>query len=343
MKINALLVCAVGSDATSYYRGIVPFKMLEKQVDDLTVTVMETDQAVDPNRLRCADILIMQRPVLQWHLNLMVDAQIMGIPIWVDYDDDFRSIGEDNPAIQAYAASGELISECFKIADAVTVSTPLLKESFKDLNENIFIVPNSFDDSLLPKKKENQRSSGEKIVLWRGGSSHLDNLVDVVGSVKKHVEKHPDWVWVFMGINPRLITREIPKEKFRHVPFSSTISYLNVLNNTQPDIVMIPLVDNHFNRCRSNNGWVEASFANAAVLAPNWDTWDQPGITNYTDSNGFHQGLEYLMSCSDIRDKSTRAWEFIKENLLLSKTNELRWDIMNKLNNFVRRPTKWLG
>jgi len=72
------------------------------------------------------------------------------------------------------------------------------------------------------------------------------------------------------------------------------------------------------------------------VLGPNWEEWMKPGITNYVASGDkptdFGDRLNDLLNMSDDERAKLRSasWNYIKNNLLLSRVNYQRRGIFEK-------------
>jgi hypothetical protein len=332
-RFRLLTICGDDSDATSFYRGLGPLSVLERQVPWLDVLRFWTPFECNENRLRTVDGVFIQRPSIAPHLDIVRSAKLLGVPVWIDLDDDIFSIPDDNPTQQLYSMNNyaHFAAECMKLADVVTVSTEALKTAFSRFSTNIQVIPNAFDDYFFSKwKRERDPARGKPVVLWRGSNSHDYDLLKIVGSVRPYAEKHPEWHWVFLGHKPWVLTQDLPKEKWNHVGWNSSVAgYLNTLNRIQPTIVIVPLVDHGFNRCKSNIAWIEGTFANAAVIAPRWESWDRPGVVRYDSASDFSKTLhDCLAGGVDLKWHVTESWKDIRENLVLTKVNRKRFEIL---------------
>lgn len=282
-------------------------------------------------------IQLLIRPWNQRFASLMYISEINGVPVWSDFDDDYLAIPEHNrayPILKKHEPNFEQITkEIIKTSKVVTVTTEYLKNKFSEFNPNTIIVPNAFNDyrfKLPEVPSENQK------ILWRGTDSHKMDLVHFNEPIKKVNHHSKDWEWYFNGNNLWWFTLGM-KNTYEAEEVDIHI-YFNALREIQPSIVMVPLTDETFNHAKSNIAWIEATYAGATCLAPNFPEWRRDGVCNYNDEKDFRDKLEKLMNDVSYRRK---FWydskKYIEENLLLSNVNKMR---MNIINNFGRNQWK---
>lgn len=340
-KFKVLALCANDADATSFYRGLTPLAVLEKQMEGRFEVIHHWGPFhFNLNRLRLIDAIFIQRPCADFHVSLMEMARAAGIPTWVDMDDDVFHIPEANPIGHIYKAQGTInhAASAFQLASVITTTTEALREVLLGFNKNVVVIPNAFDDGLfLGSKKVPVEKKGKKTVFWRGSTTHDDDMLSIAGSLKEHVRD--DWTFVFAGHLPWVITRELPEGSWYHAPWKNNlIDYFNFISQLQPDIAIVPLVDVPFNRAKSNIAWIEASFGGAAVIAPNWDEWRKPGMYTYDSKEEFHRTLKDLMDGNgDTRAANHESWRYIFENLLLTKVNIERMAVVDEIMGMVHK------
>ena len=82
----------------------------------------------------------------------------------------------------------------------------------------------------------------------------------------------------------------------------------------------MPLVDNTFNRCKSNISVLEAAYCGAVPLVPEGAGWTAPGVETYTNEDDLKQKIITLTKTSfaelEAKNKALRAW--VKENQLVT-------------------------
>jgi glycosyltransferase involved in cell wall biosynthesis len=136
----------------------------------------------------------------------------------------------------------------FKIADAVTVSTPALAERYADLNRRIEVIPNYIDVGGWPRATA-RPADGLFKFLWAGSPAHWGDLNVIAQPLFEFVRKTPDVRIVFFGDTPDLPDDiKTRSESHPFVPFSE---YPIKLAGLRVDAALAPLADCPFNQCKS--------------------------------------------------------------------------------------------
>ena len=110
--------------------------------------------------------------------------------------------------------------------------------------------------------------------------------------------------------------------------------YLETLQET--DIALLPLLDNEFNRSKSDLKFLECAACGAAVLASPvvYSNTIKDGANGliYNDKKEFMQKLQLLIDRREKRyELATSAYNYVKNNRLLSQHYEERMDWYNEL------------
>lgn len=316
--INVLVRIPTPYSAVSFYRSTGPFQHLRSIMN---ITFSEP-LSYNWTSLGYADVVFLERPHTDNDLALVKLAKNLKRPVIVDYDDDLFSVPDWNPSFSQYGLKAkENIKEILSLADAVTVTTEKLADvlnSYRGLRKPCDIIPNAFPNHLITFKTP-QKPPRQKIITWRGSSTHLKDLRIAYDGLRTFFERNPDWRIVFMGEPPYEAIERIGK--YGSVIHSlEPIQYLNTLYSLAPAIHIVPLVDNEFNRSKSNIAYLEATFAGAAVLAPDWMEWQQPGCWNYP---GSHDGFKSMLLAigGDYYHSPGTANDHVAYNLTLDQVN----------------------
>lgn len=318
MKLIAVYQNPLG--ATSFYRGAGVLNQLAKEHG----FSISSPESLSWSDLIDTDILFFERPHHPNQMGLMQHAQKMGVKIWVDWDDDPFHIPLSNPAFQAFApkAVRSDIIDMIQLADMVTVSTPALWEIFATVRDKkpIRVVPNAWDMRRYPHP---ERRAQKQTVLWRGSDTHSQDLDEVGSEYREAIEKHPKVTFAFMGYFPyRIVSqnRVTPLPNVRFQPTSDIIRYVNRIREAAPSIVVVPLHDDTFNRCKSNIAWLEATAAGAVVIAPKLPEWERPGIVNY-EPGEFGEKLTAMIAADE--DVLAGLWRESANWIAVNETMEL--------------------
>lgn len=324
--MNLFCVIPHDHDATSFYRALQPVSQLRKIMPNLQLYF--SGKEISMSHMSPMDVVFLQRPAGIEHLQIMDMAKLLKIPVWIDYDDNLFCLSPSNPQYHIYNndQTKRVIMELLKHADAISVSTlQLAKDLIAYVPEHgkIHIIPNALNDYVLTDQPK--FNPDKKLVLWRGSSSHQGCLHEHSEAIVDVALKHKDWKFQFMGYNPWFILNKIG-EQGRFVDPVEILAYHRVIRNENPNISIVALNDNPFNRCKSNIAWLEGMYSGAICLGPNWEEWDKPGIINYSNKKEFQSHLDDMLSgdSGDMEKIHALGWEYIMEFLTLSKTNQSR-------------------
>lgn len=153
-----------------------------------------------------------------------------------------------------------------KLCDAVTVTTPELATHIReicDFDLDIRIIPNMLAKEELDRVDEIRRmkppaTNGKIRIGWGGGHAHSGDLELLLPAMR---EFHNKVEWFFLGNKPDC---EVPIEFNQGVP---PPEFLSTLASARLNMIVAPLVDCKFNRCKSNLRLIEAGAIGVPVIA----------------------------------------------------------------------------
>lgn len=196
--------------------------------------------------------------------------------------------------------------ELFKMADGITASTKYLAKAISLINPNVIVIPNALDPDKIKIKKTNSNltrigwSGGSshyediKLLKSLGLNSKLKNedvqfiLAGFDSKIRtsdnKIVEGFNQTIWrkyeevitdnfsiVSEGYKNHLLSADKHKkyfneknERYRRVWTKSISKYLNTMNEI--DIFIVPLIENEFNKYKSELKIIEAGFYKTPVI-----------------------------------------------------------------------------
>lgn len=323
--MKLLAVCPRPEDGTAFYRVVSPLRILERQAPDIRVSILQGTAASFP-QLAMSDVILIQRPTDESSVECMLQAQMLGRKVWIDYDDDYLDVPTHHRMFHHFG-SPELrktVRKCLELADCVTVSTHALQRKYAKINPRTVRVPNALDDLLIAPKPPFRLP--RRTVLWRGGDSHERDL-DVFERAIISASWRFEATWKWMGINPYRIMRALPEGAATAMPFIPLEKYFETAASIAASIVIVPLERSAFNDCKSNISLLEALWTGAVPLVPRWEEWDGvPGVAYYDDPASFERELIALGS-APLEELSARAAEgfaWVKANRLVSQANKVR-------------------
>lgn len=331
LKMKVLAIAPEPSDGTAWWRLLSPFGVLREQSGGQ----FEYDvySQVDHIEISKCDLLYMQRPVRAVDITMMNQAKSLGIPVVIDYDDDYTNVPANNMTAKMYMQPDvqNNIRTLMTQANVITVSTVELKNKWKHINKNIAVVPNGFDDRMVLKRGAERLPY--RRVLWRGSASHNEDLLKYGDAVVKAANEGAPAIWTFVGHSVFHIHSRMPLASVEEYDWRGVVEWFNLLGELRPQILIVPLVDTPFNRQKSNISILEGAWTGAAVLAPDWDDWRAPGVTNYKTPKEFAAKLIELLAKSDseLTTLANETWDAVRQRLLVSRSNKLRMMLFNEL------------
>lgn len=307
--------------------------MQRARPDQLRVTY---DNNPSWGTLRAADWVFFLRPCTDLQLKILDTAKALGVKVWVDYDDDLFSLTPDNPSHQFYAQGNirKNIETALSKADAVSVTTKVLKTRFSELNKKIHVVPNAYDPVWDLMATEFQ-SPQQNTVLWRGTGTHNRDLADVASQLielsKVSIGAES---WFFVGANPWFVTEKM-KGAIPLGSISPITTYFKTLIAIKPKVFIAPLSDTPFNRAKSCIAALEAIAVGAVCVAPAWEEWSRcPNVIPYEGLEDFSRAVGHALALTDKarEDRIGRARYQVSEfqSLSLGNANEERWRLLGK-------------
>ena len=252
--------------------------------DEPGMTVGKYIRACIDHACELADVVIWHPVHYDYTLDFFLEMQHKHQkPFIVETDDNFIDVPPWNEGFNSYAPGSSyrrIALDTMRNADAVTVTTPHLKYTYSQFNENIHIVENSLDFKGDRKFIGWDRASVRKHkglrIGWIGGRTHYNDLMMVAEPLREILQKHPDVTlclvnsalkrsceelgrpYPFEGLKVQIADRSVAIN--RYAPFMASYGF---------DIGIAPLVDCNFNRGKSNLRWLEYSALKIPCVASN--------------------------------------------------------------------------
>ena len=259
--------------------------------------------------MKVADIVICQMVHTRAALTVLEGMKAMyKIPLVTEMDDNMLSTPAYNPASAVYGNGSHLRAlaiEQMRMSDALIVSTPGLKETYSEFNDNIYIIPNSLDFRVY----DNLRHKRNKDIIrigWAGGASHSEDLRIIEPVIHKILAKHPTVRFCFVHGIPDFL-RNIDRVDLVS-EFTRIDRWPQFLASRAFDINLAPLVDSAFNRGKSNLRWLEFAGMKVPTVASKVGhyaetlTQAEDALLCETEEDWLHS-LSWLISDESARKK----------------------------------------
>ncbi|HMX43004.1 MAG TPA: hypothetical protein PKB12_04730, partial [Elusimicrobiota bacterium] len=187
-------------------------------------------------------------------------------PFFMEIDDYLFSIPAKNQAHKYYKPGGELSRvglEQMKAADGIICSTPYLKELYEPFNSNIRVAENVID---LPLWRKGNPPARQGVTIgWVGGGTHEEDLALIKEPMFRVLEKHKNVTFKILHGIPDFFKNH--KKIKLYKAFKPVTKYPQWVVRQGFDIGVAPLVDNNFNRGKSNLRWLEYSAMKVPTVA----------------------------------------------------------------------------
>jgi len=160
-----------------------------------------TPKNMTPDMCAGYDIVFAHRPVTDDEIKALRNAKLSGAKIWIDVDDLLWQIPASNPARMSFGPGhAQNLRTAMDNTDVVTVSTPELANQVKiEYNRESIVVPNAWNDYVLPIQPPAEIKEGEKIrIVYRGSNSHDGDLF----AHRDAFREYENIEFIFMGCMP---------------------------------------------------------------------------------------------------------------------------------------------
>lgn len=331
-KNKITLLCDIPNteDGTSWYRAIGPLSHLQKH-SELSIDINVTDDISWPILDLC-DVFFSQRPFTNKHLKNLTLAKDLGVPIWLDYDDDLFAISTDNPAYNIFGTQDvqNNITQALNMADVVSVSTLSLADNLwnRGFKKNFVVINNAlnfkkFNWNSKPRPRSNK-------VFWRGSASHFRDVLTVTNDFVDLITKSEGFEFQFIGDSLWFLTERCPPEKIKMIRPLTVNKYFSYIYEQAPKLFVAPLLTSKFNMAKSNIAYLEAIWSGALCVCPDMPEWRQTGALNYTNPSHFRSLVKQVMDMSE--EDHSKLWveslEHIYEHYNLDKVNKARESLL---------------
>lgn len=305
MSLNKITGWPQQDTAVGFYRIIQPLRFLKREglaKETRTIPFTGANQSQhyqwsDKTFMEICDGAEVLHTTLLWKqadiLRVLNLREHFGLKWVIDIDDNIYASTKDNPATEHVEVLRKNRNLCLSLADGITVSVPNLKELYSPLNPNIFIQPNGLDfkvwDKLTVPKKKKIR------IGWRGAYGHKEDLELIKPVLERVKADYPMVEFVTFGYDPGFSDE--------HHNWVSYEDYPKKLAALGIDIVVVPLVDSSYNRCKSNLNWQEWSALSIPIVySPTENNKGLPGFPA-ASSYDWYEAISSLIEKPQLRKK----------------------------------------
>jgi len=302
----------------------------------------------DPNLVFQGDAVIFQREFpknIQLYEQIVERARMADKFIIYELDDLLFDLPETRPhnGSEYYITALMPMMAALIDADLVIVTTQELRKVVSSYNENVVVLPNYLDDRIWSFSPPGKDLENLPIKIgFIDNKSYTEDLATIAPVLTKLLDRYSD------RINVEVWGTPLPPELENNdqitwfpSPSKTYTEFVSFFNTLHFDIVVAPLIDNLFNRCRSGIKFLEYSAIGApgvySDLAP-YQTLVNDGVNGFLASNRdeWLEKLGQLIEHPELRKQmALAAQKTVKENWLLSENIKSWLDIFDRLNRSV--------
>ena len=307
-------------------------------------TSIHPDQKTPENKMlatKQADIVVFHRPEDKKKMELAHILRDQGKKIVYDNDDTYKDHDAvkvndyfDKERVRLGLSNINTMADSFILeSDLVTTSTEWLAKEYRKLNPNVVVLPNYIDPFYFDEPLRNET---DVVRIGVTGSIGVSTDIDVLAPIVRHYEHDKRVKIVFFSLppnrkeNPRV--EAIYRDEYAFldsvdVEWHPTVNadlYYDKLNSLKLDMMIIPRVDNYFNRAKSNLKFLETSMFEVPIIAQGFKDGMSPYQVNPEDSkhmkivvdnNDWIPAIEAMIADKEGRREQGRlAREYVIKN-----------------------------
>ncbi|GAP13953.1 glycosyltransferase [Longilinea arvoryzae] len=195
--------------------------------------------------------------------SVMMRAHEVGVPVVLDLDDHLLALPTNHPDRLSKVFTGSLVALFCAImeVDAITVTSPALKEVLEPYNPNIYVLPNYLDADIWHFRQPEPASNPDPTrILFMGTPTHRPDLEMISDALVNVAEKYNDHIsFIFCGAEPPEELAGYKNTRYIPMQIQGYQAFVNEIQKIEADIAIAPLDNNLFNRCKSSLKYLEYS------------------------------------------------------------------------------------
>jgi hypothetical protein len=304
--IKILVATTDPTSVTNYYRTTGPLSAKPDAYQFQTTPAVPT--WLD---LSNTDILCVPSPKTPHELACIEAGKSAGVPVWIDYSENWLEIPESHPDYLAAMQVGlrENVLTAVDEADLVTVATTELSRLFQQARmrdgANPVVVVKSGLGRWPARAQLLTRSDG---FAWSGSSARLQDALAFAPSLARGLPEDAGFTvlgWFPWPLTNAAFTKTTELRFIKELP---PMRYFKELANCNSTCALITLDDTLFNRCKSNVAQLEALAAGMLPIVPAWEEW-QLGVEPYPYKyQSPEQFLDLLDNHMEVPYEERQGW-----------------------------------
>lgn len=228
--------------------------------------------------------------------------------------------------------------EIINLCDEVTVTCDHMRKLYQERTgkKEITVIPNFVPYSWMGHQYNKNRiwnnydkNKKKPRILYTGSGAHydvdnknggIDDFSHVLELVKKTVDKYQ---WVFVGAFPPPLLPYVQSKQIEFHNWQSLADYPDFINNLNAQVMIAPLLDNSFNRSKSDIKFIEACVLGLPCMVQDMETYkNAPEFLKFKTGEDLEHKLESVLKNKAQYYRNTELLRHIgAQRFLESKEN----------------------
>ena len=308
-------------DGSGFWRIRIPFGELNKHGHECILS----PNAINEEEMKGKDVIVLKNVTDKEGIaSALAMREIQGSKIIMDIDDAIK-VREDNPMLKDHIVEDAnfVFTRTAKFVDAITVTTEYLAENIRKITDKpVIVAPNSYDPSYHLVK--NTKHLGQPRIIWAGSITHSADL-QMIAPVVKRIKERFGVKFVTIG-DTRV--KEWWGSDTEVRPSVGIAYYMQTLASLSGDIGICPLVDDEFNRNKSQIKAIEYGLLGLPVVASPTVYNGIPTIDIASSEEEWFEYLSKLIEDKEYReDRGKKHYNWVKENCSIEKSYKVWEDL----------------
>ncbi len=308
-------------------------------------------EEISSEPISLADLVVIQRDFPRHssaYEEIIARAHNEGKPVVYEIDDLLLELPKDHPDKLDHYYTNALFPMVQAIveADAVTASTPQLCTYLRSFNPNTWLLPNYLNDRVWAFRNPPEDAGHFPVVVgYMGTYTHLPDLEWVALPLKSILHRYGDKVvFRLWGGKPPADLSDYPNVEWTPLRLENYTEFATYFSKQECDLVIAPLRDNLFNRCKSPLKFLEygalclpgvfsrvvpyesiVDHGKNGFLASTLDEWEEYLVELIESSSLRHQvGIEAQRTVRKnwLLSQHAQEWKRVYQKILSAKGNQ---------------------
>ncbi len=336
-----------------WYRELFPAMLLQTLYNnDREFKITDTLSIIaDPNFFRLAEggtkMIRLQRwtgfdklKIMKEFLRPLADQ----IGMWLIYEIDdlliYNEIPDYNMAKPYFKFEniGNSVAEIMSMCDLITTSTDYLADTYSKAynipRDRFIVIPNYLPRWWIGEAMNidrqmnlwNQTKNKPRIAFCcstnhfdvNNTNKGIDDFTQLIPWIKGHLN---DYQFIFVGGHPQQLLEEVKQNKIEYQPPSDVLNYPREMQLRNIDLLIAPLIDNVFNKCKSNIKFLEFAALGIPMVGQNISTYNKYTDMVFNDANDLDNIINKLFFANNAA--TTYKNLILNNRNIIEKGNEL--------------------